>query len=101
MELSNLHRQVVHDEESVGIAKVDSAVRHLSKLNSTVDFSSSKTEAVSCDNILSLIRHHDVVIDATDNPEARYTINDACILLKKPLVSGSAGRCLLTKSIRI
>jgi adenylyltransferase/sulfurtransferase len=91
--LSNLHRQVIHDESSVGTSKVDSAIRRLKGLNSTLEYSSTNT-AITHDNCLELLRPYDIVVDATDNTSARYLLSDTCVLLKIPLVSGSAGKIL-------
>lgn len=41
-------------------------------------------------NALEILSAYDVIVDATDNVATRYLLNDACVLLKKPLVSGSA-----------
>lgn len=91
VETSNLHRQVLHSEGTRGVAKVDSAVDRLQQLNSNVAFEKHPVR-LSRSNALDIIKNYDIVVDGTDNPMARYLLSDACVLLKKPLVSGSALR---------
>jgi len=88
---SNLHRQVLHSESGIGAAKAVSVTAALSDLNSDVDV----VAIVGCltsANALEIIKEYDVILDATDNVATRYLLNDACVMLKKPLVSGSALR---------
>lgn len=91
VETSNLHRQVLHREDTVGIPKTTSAEKELLALNSNVSFEKFSTRLTKS-NALDIIRNFDIVIDATDNVIARYLISDACVLTGKPLVSGSALR---------
>jgi adenylyltransferase and sulfurtransferase len=91
VEQSNLHRQVLHREDSVGRAKVDSAARGLTQLNSQVRCR-PYGERLSAHNALEIVSAYDVVLDCTDNPATRYLLSDACVLLGKPLVSGAAQR---------
>uniref|UniRef100_A0A8B9HII8 Adenylyltransferase and sulfurtransferase MOCS3 n=1 Tax=Astyanax mexicanus TaxID=7994 RepID=A0A8B9HII8_ASTMX len=90
VELSNLHRQVLHTEHTQGLPKAQSAADALSRLNSTVQ---------SCLFIIylyfalnSLFFMYDIVADCSDNVPTRYLVNDACVLSGKPLVSASALR---------
>ena len=89
IEVSNLHRQIIHDNDSVGMSKAISAVNQVKLLNPTIEVSAYQ-ERLAYDNAIDIIRKCDVCIDCTDNVEARYIINDACVLLNKPLISGSA-----------
>ncbi|KAI2805764.1 Molybdenum cofactor synthesis protein 3 [Blomia tropicalis] len=91
VETSNLHRQVLHSESTLGVPKVDSAIDRLQQLNSNVQFEKHQVR-LSRNNALDIISKYDVIVDGTDNPMARYLLSDACVLLKKPLVSGSALR---------
>lgn len=86
--LTNLHRQVLYTEEEVGQSKVQSAVDKLKKLNNEVQFEVYK-EAITPQNALAIIKGYDVVVDATDNFSTRYLLNDACVILGKPLVYGA------------
>jgi adenylyltransferase and sulfurtransferase len=89
VEISNLHRQVIHRSCDVGTLKVVSAQRAIRELNPSIECL-ALAMALNHDNAVSLISQFDVVVDATDNPATRFLINDACILCDKPLVSGSA-----------
>uniref|UniRef100_A0A8D8MF05 Adenylyltransferase and sulfurtransferase MOCS3 homolog n=1 Tax=Culex pipiens TaxID=7175 RepID=A0A8D8MF05_CULPI len=89
VELTNLHRQLLHTESTVGLTKVDSVRDYLQELNSQIEVSTHHTQLTS-DNALTILEQYDIVVDATDNVATRYLLNDACVLLKKPLVSGSA-----------
>jgi len=89
VEVSNLHRQILHSDASVGSSKVFSAVANVQKLNPNV-LVEGFHERFSSINAMSLVSSVDVVIDATDDIETRYLINDACVLSGKALVSGSA-----------
>lgn len=95
VEESNLHRQIIHrmSEAETGQQKALSACERIKELNPLVK-SIPIIEKVTSENALDLLRDCHVVIDATDNYEARYAINDACVQLGIPLVSGSAGNLL-------
>ncbi|ALJ00525.1 HesA/MoeB/ThiF family protein [Rufibacter tibetensis] len=86
--LSNLHRQVLYSTAEVGQLKVEVAVQKLAQLNPEIQFTSYKTH-LTPQNALEIIQGYDLVIDATDNFEARYLINDACVVLGKPFVYGA------------
>ncbi|HID00967.1 MAG TPA: molybdopterin-synthase adenylyltransferase MoeB [Piscirickettsiaceae bacterium] len=88
---SNLQRQIVHREESVGQKKVVSAKAELQRLNRwtrvhTVDHAPDETE------LAELVHQADVVVDCTDNFPARFAINAACARSQTPLVSAAAIR---------
>lgn len=89
VEMSNLHRQVIHTNEGVGSFKAESARKAIIAINPTIECSSLNI-LLTADNAMDVISDYDVVIDASDNPVTRYLVNDACILLRKPLISGSA-----------
>lgn len=91
VEISNLHRQMLHSELKVNWSKVASAKDSLSKLNSSVQITPHNLH-LNSSNALELIKNYDIVVDATDNVPTRYLLNDACVLSGKPLVSGSALR---------
>ena len=88
---SNLQRQVIHSTEEVGKPKVDSAERRINGLNSDVKVIKYPVQ-ISSENAFDIIRDYDIVIDGTDNFPTRYLVNDACVILKKPLVYGSIFR---------
>ncbi|MCD1284743.1 MULTISPECIES: ThiF family adenylyltransferase [unclassified Brevibacterium] len=88
VELSNLHRQVIHSEAGLGERKVDSARRHLQGLNSSIEIRTNPT-LLTTDNALDLIGEADIVVDGSDNFATRYLSNDACEILGRPLVWGT------------
>ena len=89
VELSNIHRQVLYAEASVGEPKAARAAATVRALNSRVQVD---THDVRLDrtNACELVRRYDVVVDCSDNVFTRYLVNDACCLENRPLVSGSA-----------
>ncbi|XP_076633964.1 ubiquitin-like activating enzyme 4 isoform X2 [Colletes latitarsis] len=91
VEINNLHRQLLFTEINIGTPKVNAAAENLNRLNSNIKITPYKIQLDSS-NALEIIKCYDVVLDATDNVATRYLLNDACVLSKKPLVSGSALR---------
>jgi adenylyltransferase/sulfurtransferase len=89
VDCSNLHRQVIHDTQNQGMNKALSAIQRLKLMNPNADYTAI-TEKLVPSNALKIIPNYDIVVDATDNFNVRYILNDACVLLKKTLVSGSA-----------
>lgn len=87
VELSNLHRQLLFDEEDVreGMPKAIAASRRLQQINSDIE-SEGIVADFSADNALALLQGADVVLDGTDNFESRYLLNDACLKLGLPWV---------------
>ncbi|WP_404382778.1 HesA/MoeB/ThiF family protein [Caenispirillum salinarum] len=88
VDLSNLQRQVMHDSNSVGVPKVESAAQRLRALNPDVTVVPHKTR-LTAGNALELIDGYDIVADGSDNFETRFLVNDACHLAGKTLVSGA------------
>lgn len=91
VDLSNLQRQIVHSTQSVGEAKVDSAVRTLSAINPQIELTGINRK-LNQNEILDQVSNADVVVDATDNFGIRFAINEACVQTRTPLVSGAAIR---------
>uniref|UniRef100_K7G8D4 Adenylyltransferase and sulfurtransferase MOCS3 n=1 Tax=Pelodiscus sinensis TaxID=13735 RepID=K7G8D4_PELSI len=91
VEMSNLHRQVLHGEAREGLPKALSAAASLRQLNSAVQYVPYHL-ALSPSTALELVRQYDVVADCSDNVPTRYLVSDACVLAGKPLVSASALR---------
>lgn len=85
---SNLQRQVIHGESSLGVPKIESAARRIHDLNPGVQIDKYEVPLTS-DNALDILAPYDVVIDGTDNFPTRYLVNDACVKLGKPNVYGS------------
>lgn len=91
VELNNLHRQILHTEGRVGMAKAASIALSVKALNSQVEVVPYEV-ALTSQVALGIISKYDIVLDCSDNVATRYLVNDACVLANKPLVSGSALR---------
>ena len=91
VELSNLHRQLLHATTDVSRRKIDSAKETLDALNPTVEIDIQPLRFNS-ENAEKLIADYDIVIDGSDNLETRYASNDACVKMSKPNVYGSVSR---------
>ncbi|HEY3377664.1 MAG TPA: molybdopterin-synthase adenylyltransferase MoeB [Armatimonadota bacterium] len=91
VDVTNLHRQVLHRTTDVGRPKVESAHDALDALNPLVNITPLRLR-ITAENARELIATYDVVVDGTDNFPTRYLLNDACALLGKPLVFGSIFR---------
>lgn len=89
--ITNLARQTIHSEETVGLNKAESAQMFVNRMNSDV---SVETFEYSLDrhNGFKIISDYDVIVDCTDNVGARYLISDLAVFAKKPVVSGAALR---------
>ena len=79
VELSNLQRQIVHATSDVGRNKVESATDTLQALNPEVKIIAHKFR-LCADNVMSLVKEYDFVVDGTDNFSAKFLVNDACVL---------------------
>ena len=89
IELSNLHRQTMFDDSDVGEIKVEVAAKKLQKLNPNVTVEALPI-SVNDYTALEVIEGCDVVIDALDSVNARYSLNKACVAKKIPFVTGAA-----------
>ena len=88
VEKSNLQRQIIHETNTVGNLKIDSARERIKKFNPNTELLTF-AERINPNNALEIIREFDIICDCSDNFGTRYLINDACLLLNKPLVFGS------------
>lgn len=91
VDLSNLHRQILHGSDSVGRKKTDSAVDRLREVNPNVKVVPHR-ERFTAENGLRIAREYDLIIDGTDNFATRYLVNDASVLLGIPSIYGSVHR---------
>ncbi len=91
VERSNLHRQVIHADARVGMAKTESARLALNALNPRVRIE-TRTERLRADNVERLLDGHDLVIDGADNFPARYLLAAATRRLRLPMVYGAVER---------
>jgi sulfur-carrier protein adenylyltransferase/sulfurtransferase len=88
VDLSNLQRQIIHRNDGVGVAKVDSAEQAIGELNPDVEVVKYRTR-LDASNIMEIIDGYDVIVDGVDNFPTRYLLNDASVRLKIPVVSAS------------
>lgn len=91
VDLTNLQRQVIHDSQSVGVGKVDSAMARLARLNPGVRLVAHR-QVLDGDTLAEAVSAVDLVIDCCDNFATREAVNAACVAAGKPLVSGAAIR---------
>jgi len=89
--LSNLHRQILFGTEDIDLFKVDVVKRKMFSLNSDVDIR-TWNERWTQQHCVQYFPDYDVIVDATDNFASRYLINDACVLMGKPLVFGAVSQ---------
>lgn len=83
VDLSNLQRQVIHSEETIGVNKAESAKKRLIRLNSTIEIKTITTRADQ-ELLEKLVKTHDFVLDSTDNFATKHLINRVCVKLHKP-----------------
>jgi adenylyltransferase/sulfurtransferase len=88
VDISNLQRQILHQNDDIGKPKAISAKETITAYNPDVEVVTHEVPITS-DNALEIIGQYDYVINGADNFAARYLVNDACYFLKKPLVDGS------------
>jgi len=88
VEKSNLQRQIIHETKTIGSLKIDSAQERIKKFNPNSELLTF-AERINPKNALEIIQKFDIICDCSDNFGTRYLINDACLILNKPLVFGS------------
>ncbi len=86
--LHNLHRQILFTTNDIGFHKAILAKEKLTNLNNEIKIN-VYSERLTVSNALDIIEAYDIILDGTDNFATRYMINDACVLLNKPLVFGA------------
>ncbi|HTW36952.1 MAG TPA: molybdopterin-synthase adenylyltransferase MoeB [Steroidobacteraceae bacterium] len=89
--LSNLHRQVLFESASLGRLKAEAARERLASLNPQIEVIAHALELRS-GNVRAVLEPYDVIVDGTDRLSTRYLVNDACVILGKPLVSAAIHR---------
>lgn len=87
VELSNLNRQILFNETDIGKLKVESAKNKLQKLNKDVEIHSYQEE-INGKNASKIIQNYDFVIEASDNFETKFLVNDTCVKLGIPFSIG-------------
>ncbi len=88
VEVSNLHRQVLYGEHSIGKNKALTAKNYLTNLNPEIIIH-AYPEKLTPKNAISLFSQYDIIVDGTDNFATRYLVNDACVITNTPLVYGA------------
>ncbi|MDC3168298.1 ThiF family adenylyltransferase, partial [Prochlorococcus sp. AH-716-D22] len=88
VEKSNLQRQIIHETNTVGNLKINSARERIKRFNPNIEVLTFN-ERINPKNIIEIIKDFDVICDCSDNFGTRYLINDACLILNKALVFGS------------
>ena len=88
---SNLQRQIIHGQSTVGLSKAESARARIAEINPFVNVALHDTRLDSS-NVMEIFAQYDLIVDGTDNFATRYLVNDACVLLGKPYVWGSIFR---------
>jgi adenylyltransferase/sulfurtransferase len=86
---SNLHRQILFSAQDINRPKVEAAAERLKLMSHTAKIN-AYFEPLSAANINFLLENYDVILDCTDNFEAKYLLNDFCVSRKKTLISASA-----------
>lgn len=87
VELSNLHRQILHATSDIGAPKTASAARKLGALNP--DVALHEHPRLTPETVSAVFQDYDLVLDGSDNFDTRYLVNDACMKSGKTLVSGA------------
>lgn len=88
VEASNLHRQILFNASDIGSSKVKTTKKRLEQNNPHINIIEHE-EKLDASNALDLLDKYDVIADGSDNFSTRFLVNDACVLLDKPLVHGS------------
>ncbi|MDD7732109.1 MAG: HesA/MoeB/ThiF family protein, partial [Eubacteriales bacterium] len=83
--ISNLQRQILHGETDLGVPKTESAENSIKRINSDIIIDKYQ-ERLTEDNAEEIFREYDFIIDATDNFESKFLINDVCVRMKKAFV---------------
>ncbi|GDY17538.1 molybdenum cofactor biosynthesis protein MoeB [Verrucomicrobiota bacterium] len=91
VEVSNLHRQILHGFDTLGLPKTISAAEALLEINPGLQVS-LHPEGFTAENAAELVARYDLLVDGTDNFATRFLAADACVLGRKPLVHGSVLR---------
>jgi adenylyltransferase/sulfurtransferase len=91
VDVSNLQRQVLFDNASVGEPKAEEATKRLRALNPDIKIVAHPVE-LRANNVRDIYKNYDIVLDGTDRFATRYLTNDACVIFGKPLVSAAIHR---------
>lgn len=85
---SNLHRQILYTTNNIGKLKTEAAFERLSSMNPEIQINVI-SERISTKNAINILSKYDLILDCSDNFPTRYLLDDACRILKKPLIFGA------------
>ena len=88
VDITNLHRQLLHGHDDIGRPKVDSAEDTIREINPDAEIVKI-AKHINSENAMEIAEEFDILIDGTDNFPTRYLINDLGVLMDKPVVHGS------------
>ncbi len=88
VDLSNLQRQILHGTSDIGIPKTKSAEATITEMNPDVKVV-PYNERINSENAFQILEQYDLIVDGCDNLPTRYLLNDAAVMLGKPIVHGS------------
>jgi molybdopterin/thiamine biosynthesis adenylyltransferase len=88
VDISNLQRQIIHNNDRIGMPKTESAAMTIAALNPDVKVR-PYTHYLTTDNVMEIFSEYDIIVDGCDNFPTRYLVNDAAVMLGKPIVHGS------------
>ena len=91
IEMSNLQRQILYTVDDIGQSKAVTAAKRLEALNPEIKIQAYNFQ-ITTKNALEILENYDIIIDGSDNFATRYLVNDACVLLDKPLIYGAVLR---------
>lgn len=91
VEMSNLQRQILYTIDDIGQSKAITAAKRVEALNPEITIKAYNVQ-ITNKNALEILENYDIIIDGSDNFATRYLVNDACLLLDKPLVYGAVLR---------
>jgi molybdopterin/thiamine biosynthesis adenylyltransferase/rhodanese-related sulfurtransferase len=88
VDMSNLQRQILHTNDRVGMPKTESAERTIRGLNPDINVQ-AYNQRLTTENVMEMFADYDIIVDGCDNFPTRYLVNDAAVLIGKPIVHGS------------
>jgi molybdopterin/thiamine biosynthesis adenylyltransferase/rhodanese-related sulfurtransferase len=88
VDMSNLQRQILHTNDRVGMPKTESAERTIRGLNPDINVQ-AYNQRLTTENVMEMFSDYDIIVDGCDNFPTRYLVNDAAVLMGKPIVHGS------------
>lgn len=91
IELSNLHRQIIYSTNDIGMSKTKRVCAFLKRINPKVKIK-SYDKKIEKNNLSDIVKDYDIMVDCTDNFDARFLINETCFKFKKPYVFGAVYR---------